>query len=128
MSYNYLGFINADDEFIQNIVANQIDGPQWGSMFTTGDNKVVEGDEYRTIIDVFASDKTPPIFKIKVKTHLTLTLQSLQLSSKAEEKEQKEAASCTIKGLYSMKLPELPAGDGAGGRLSVDRCALCGYK
>ena len=117
--YNYLGYINADDEFIQNIVAHQIDGQQWGAMFTTGDNQVVEGDEWKATIDAFTSEKTPNIVKIKVKTHLTLTLQSLKLSSKADEREQKEAASYSIKDLYSMRLPELPAGDGAGGRLFV---------
>ena len=70
---NYLVSINADEEFIQNIVGNQIDGAQWGAMFSTSDNKVVEGDEYKEIISAFASEKTPSIFKIKVKTHLTLT-------------------------------------------------------
>ena len=116
---NYLGYINADDEFIQNIVAHQIDGQQWGAMFTTGDNQVVEGEEWKATIDAFASEKTPNIVKIKVKTHLTLTLQGLKLSSKADEREQKEAASYSIKDLYSMRLPELPAGEGVGGRLSV---------
>ena len=115
---NYLVSINADEEFIQNIVGNQIDGAQWGAMFSTSDNKVVEGDEYKEIISAFASEKTPSIFKIKVKTHLTLTLQSQQLSSKAEERETKQAASYSIKDLYSMKLPELPQGE-CSGRLSA---------
>ena len=115
---NYLGAISADEDFIANIVSNQIDGAQWVAMFTTSDNKVVDSNEYKEIIDVFAGERTPPFFKIKAKTHLTLTLQSLQQSSKVEEKGEKQAAEFSIKDLYSMRIPELPAGDGGGGRLS----------
>ena len=77
----YLGGINADDEFIANIVSNQIDGARWVAMFTTPNGKVVDSNESKEIIEVFASDKTPQFFKIKVRTHLTLTLQSQQQSS-----------------------------------------------
>ena len=124
----YLGTINADEGFIANIVANQIDGAQWGAMFTTPDNKVVDSNEYKEIIEVFASDKTTQVVKIKVKAHLQLTLQGKQQSSrtKDDEKEEKQAAGYSIKDLYSMKLPELPTGDAAGGRLSAAQ--VKGYK
>jgi len=62
-------------------------------MFTTPDNKVVDSNEYKEIIDVFASEGTPQIFKIKVKTHLQLTLQGKQQSTKDKEKEEKQTAS-----------------------------------
>ena len=114
----YLGVISADEDFIANIVSNQIDGAQWVAMFTTSDNKVVDSNEYKETIDVFAGERTPPFFKIKVRTHLTLTLQSQQQSSKAEEKEDKQAAGYSLNDLYSMRIPELPAGEGGGGRLS----------
>ena len=115
---DYLGHIQGDKEFIQNIVANQIDGPQWGAMFTTSDDKIIEGEGYNATIAAFASDETTKIVKIKIRTHLTLALQGMLKSSKVEEKEEKQDAAFTIKDLYSMKLPELPKGESAGGRLS----------
>jgi len=115
---NYLGSIQADEEFIQNIVAHQIDGQQWGAMFTTADDKILEGEGYNDTIGAFASDKTTKIVKIKIRTHLTLALQGMLLSNKVEEREEKQDAAFKIKDLYSMKLPELPKGESAGGRLS----------
>ena len=96
---NYLGGINADDDFIANIVSNQIDGAQWVAMFTTPEGKLVDSNESKEIIGVFARDKTPQFFKTKVKTHLTLTLQSQQQSSKAKEREEKQAAGYSLKDL-----------------------------
>ena len=115
---NYLGHIQGDEEFIQNIVANQIDGQQWGAMFTTSDDKIIEGEGYNDTIAAFASDKPTKIVKIKIRTHLTLALQGMLKSSKVEEKEEKQDVAFTIKDLYSMKIPELPKGESAGGRLS----------
>ena len=53
-------------------------------MFTTSDDKIIEGEGYNATIAAFASDETTKIVKIKIRTHLTLALQGMLKKSKMQ--------------------------------------------
>ena len=114
----YMGKLGANEELLAFMLQLELDGSMWRTTISHGDPPTLKPD-IETIIKEWSGGSSPPAAVIKITSHSKLAFE--QWSQDQSTSIDNHDKPFSLKDLHSIKIPELPGGKGADGRLTREQ-------